>query len=57
MLFAELFSIATPVMAEIYADLSKQERIEKAVTECLCDSSLSVRKAAQIYKICHTTIT
>jgi DNA invertase Pin-like site-specific DNA recombinase len=57
MSFAELFSISYQVMAEKFADLSKQERIEKAVAECLRDSSLSARKAAQIYKISHTTIT
>jgi Tc5 transposase DNA-binding domain/helix-turn-helix, Psq domain len=44
-------------MAEEFANLSKQERVEKAVAECLRDSSLSARKAGQIYNIACTTIT
>jgi Tc5 transposase DNA-binding domain/helix-turn-helix, Psq domain len=57
MLFAELHSILYQVMAEEFANLSKRERVEKAVAKCLRDSSLSARKAAQIYNIAHTTIT
>jgi endonuclease III len=44
-------------MAERIADLSKQERIEKAVAKCLRDRGFSARKAAQIYKIAPFIIT
>lgn len=44
-------------MAEIFANLSKQERIEKAVAACTQDSNLSANKAAKIYNIAPSTIT
>ena len=44
-------------MADSFANLNKQERIEKAVTECIQDSNLSANKAAKIYNIAPSTIT
>jgi helix-turn-helix, Psq domain len=44
-------------MADIFAHLSKAERIEKAVKACAEDDELTIRKAAKIYKVAHTTIT
>jgi helix-turn-helix, Psq domain len=57
MLFVELCSILYPIMAETFANLSKQERIEKAVAGCIQDSKLSATKAAKIYNIAPSTIT
>jgi DeoR/GlpR family transcriptional regulator of sugar metabolism len=43
-------------MADIFANLSKAERIEKAVKVCAEDDELTIRKAAKIYKVAYTTI-
>jgi helix-turn-helix, Psq domain/Tc5 transposase DNA-binding domain len=43
-------------MADMFANLSKAERIEKAVKACAEDDELTIRKAAKIYKVAHTTI-
>jgi helix-turn-helix, Psq domain/Tc5 transposase DNA-binding domain len=43
-------------MADFFANLSKVERIEKAVKACAEDDQLTIRKAAKIYNISHTTI-
>jgi hypothetical protein len=42
-------------MADAFANLSQAERIEKAVKACKEDCMLPARKAAQIYRIAHTT--
>jgi hypothetical protein len=44
-------------MADAFTDLSQSERIEKAVKVCREDCMLTARKAAQIYRITHITIT
>lgn len=44
-------------MADAFANLSKQERIEKAVTVCTQDPHLSANRAAKIYKVSSSTIT
>jgi helix-turn-helix, Psq domain len=43
-------------MADIFANLSKEKRIEKAVKACAEDDELTIRKAAKIYNVAHTTI-
>jgi helix-turn-helix, Psq domain/Tc5 transposase DNA-binding domain len=43
-------------MADIFGNLSKVERIEKAVQACAEDDQLTIRKAAKIYNVSHTTI-
>jgi hypothetical protein len=43
-------------MADMFANLSKAERIEKAVQACAEDDRLTIRKAAKIYNVAHTTI-
>jgi helix-turn-helix, Psq domain len=43
-------------LADIFANLSKAERIEKAVKACAQDDQLTGRKAAKIYKVAYTTI-
>jgi helix-turn-helix, Psq domain len=43
-------------MADIFANLSRAERIERAVKACAEDDQLAIRKAAKIYKVAHTTI-
>jgi DDE superfamily endonuclease/helix-turn-helix, Psq domain len=49
-------SIFCETMADVFADLSKSERIEKAVEACSKDDRLTARKASKIYKCAHTTI-
>jgi transposase len=44
-------------MADAYANLTKVERVEKAVCACEEDKGLSARKAAKIFNIAHSTIT
>jgi hypothetical protein len=44
-------------MADVFANLSKQERIKKAVAACIQDSKLSANKAAKIYNIIPSIIT
>lgn len=44
-------------MADEFANLSKQERIEKAVAACIQDGKLSANKAAKIYNVAPSTIT
>jgi predicted HTH transcriptional regulator len=56
MLFAEMSSTFCETMADVFADLSKSERIEKAVEACSKDDRLTARKASKIYKCAHTTI-
>jgi len=43
-------------MAEIFANLSKLERIQRAVQACADDGQLTTRRAAKIYSVAHTTI-
>jgi helix-turn-helix, Psq domain len=43
-------------MADIFANLSKVERIEKAVQACAEDDQLTIRRASKIYNVAHTTI-
>jgi DNA-directed RNA polymerase specialized sigma subunit len=43
-------------MADVFSNLSKVERIEKAVKACAKDDQLTFKKAAKIYKVAHTTI-
>jgi helix-turn-helix, Psq domain len=42
--------------ADMFANLSKAERIEKAVKACAQDDQLTVRKATKIYKVAYTMI-
>ena len=44
-------------MVDIFADLSKDERVERAVREVIKEGGLSARKAAQIYQIAPSTLT
>ncbi len=44
-------------MADAFADLSKQERLEKAVHACQQDTKLTAQKAAKIYNLVPSTIT
>jgi Fic family protein len=44
-------------MADQFANLSKVERIEKAVEECGRNIRLTARKASKIYGVAYTTIT
>jgi helix-turn-helix, Psq domain len=43
-------------MADVFADLNKSERIEKAVEAYSKDDRLTARKASKIYKYAYTTI-
>jgi hypothetical protein len=43
-------------MADVFADLSKSERIEKAVEIYLKDNRLTARKALKIYKYTYIII-
>jgi helix-turn-helix, Psq domain len=43
-------------MADAFADLTKTERVEKAVRACQQDLRLTARKAAKIYNFTHSTI-
>ncbi len=57
MLFAEISFILYWIMAEAFANLSKQLRIEKAVAACTQEENkISATKAAKIYKIAPSTI-
>jgi Fic family protein len=44
-------------MVDNFANLSKAERIEKAVEECGRNIRLTARKASKIYGVAYTTIT
>jgi predicted HTH transcriptional regulator len=44
-------------MADVFANLTKEQCIEKAVKACAEDHRLTARKAGKIYQIVHTTIT
>jgi helix-turn-helix, Psq domain len=44
-------------MADLFANLSRAERIEKAVKACAEDDRLIIRHAAKIYNVAHTMIT
>jgi D-alanyl-D-alanine carboxypeptidase len=44
-------------MADVFANLSKEERIEKAIAACTQETRLSARKAGKIYNIAPSTIT
>ncbi len=58
MLFAEMISMPYQVMADVFANLSKAERIEKAVAACAQEENkLSAYKASKIYNIASSTIT
>ena len=56
MLFFEWICIPHWIMADKFADLTKEKRIEMATKACAEDSRLTIRKAAKIYQIAHTTI-
>jgi helix-turn-helix, Psq domain/Tc5 transposase DNA-binding domain len=43
-------------MADAFANLPKEERIEKALEALEKDSRLTLRRAGLIYNICHTTL-
>ena len=43
-------------MADAFANLSKQERIEKAVCACQRDTKMTARRAAKIYNCAPSTI-
>jgi DDE superfamily endonuclease/helix-turn-helix, Psq domain/Tc5 transposase DNA-binding domain len=53
---AESSSKACSEMADAFADLSKAERIEKAVKACIENRKMTARKAEKIYNVSHTTI-
>jgi helix-turn-helix, Psq domain len=44
-------------MADVFANLSKPERIKKAAAACTADYRLTARKAGKIYQVAYTTIT
>jgi helix-turn-helix, Psq domain len=44
-------------MADVFANLSKPERIKKAAAACTADYRLTARKAGKIYEVAYTTIT
>jgi hypothetical protein len=44
LVFGEISSILYQSMADVFADLSKPERIEKATAACAADNRLTVRK-------------
>jgi hypothetical protein len=44
-------------MADHFVNLSKPERIKKAVRACAKNNRLTVRKAVQIYYVTSSTIT
>jgi hypothetical protein len=46
---AEMSSPFSAKMADIFADLSKDERVKLAVRECSKENGLSARKAVKIY--------
>jgi helix-turn-helix, Psq domain len=56
-MFAEMSSPFSSKMADVFADLSKDERVKLAVRECSKENGLSARKAAKIYRIAPSTIT
>lgn len=49
-------SIYCKIIADLFADLGKLERIEKAVEVYLKDNGLTVRKVSKIYKYAYTII-
>jgi hypothetical protein len=56
MLKPEMSCIPSENMADVFTNLSKVERIEKAVKACAEDDRLTIWKAAKIYKVAHTMI-
>jgi hypothetical protein len=56
MLFAEMSFIYYKIMADVFADLSKSERIKKAVEAYLKDDRLIARKVLKIYKYTYIII-
>ena len=56
MLFAELSSTFHTTKADAFANLPKEERIEKALKALKQDSRLTLRRAGLIYNICHSTL-
>jgi hypothetical protein len=56
MLKPEMIYIPSQNMADAFTNLSKAERIEKAVKACVKDDGLTIQKAAKIYKVAHTMI-
>lgn len=52
----EIISILYMKMIDIFADLSKNGRIERAVRKTTKDGGLAVCKAAQIYQVTPSTI-
>jgi predicted HTH transcriptional regulator len=49
-------SILNQIMADVFANLPKAERLEKAVQACQQDCRLTARKAGKIYNVVHSTI-
>jgi hypothetical protein len=54
---AEMSSLFSLKMADVFADLSKGERVKLTVRECSKENRLSARKAAKIYRIAPSIIT
>jgi hypothetical protein len=50
-MFAEMSSPFSLKMADVFADLSKDERVKLAVRECSKENRLSARKAAKSIKL------
>jgi hypothetical protein len=49
MLFVKMSSIVHGIKADVFASLSKPERIKKAAAVCAADYRLTARKAGKIY--------
>jgi helix-turn-helix, Psq domain len=56
-MFAEMSSPFSSKMADVFADLSKDERVKLAVRKYSKENGLSARKAVKIYRIAPSTIT
>jgi hypothetical protein len=48
-MFIKISSLFSLKMTDVFADLSKDERVKLAVCECSKENRLLVRKAAKIY--------
>jgi helix-turn-helix, Psq domain len=57
MTFLKMSSMPCEKMAQLFANLPKEERIELAVRACTREDGLSAYKAAKIYEITPSTIT
>jgi hypothetical protein len=56
-MFAEMSSPFSSKIADVFADLSKDERVKLTVREYSKENRLSARKAVKIYRITPSIIT